>query len=364
MENLRHTPLADDHRALGAQMAPFAGWLMPIQYSGILAESRHCREAASLFDTCHMGEFHFRGDPVACGLERVFSCRLETIPVGRGRYGFLLNDRGGIIDDLVIFRLSPDELMIVVNAGTVEKDFEAIRSGLKGEPVLTDISSETGKLDIQGPLSREVLKDVCGVDVSAVPYFGFIRTDIFGSPAIVSRTGYTGELGFEIYGAADAVCGYWRRLLADGRVKPAGLGARDALRLEMGYSLYGSDLDETTTPLEAGLEQFVDFSKDFIGRDALIRQLEQGLARVRAAFQVNSRRSPRHGYQIYHNDLHVGHVTSGVFSPMLNCGIGMGYVKPEAASLGTSIVIRHESTAMDAVVKELPFYRGGSLRKK
>ncbi len=364
MQNLRQTPLSDEHQALGAQMAPFAGWLMPIQYSGILAESRHCREAASLFDTCHMGELHFRGDPVACGLERIFSCRTETIPVGRGRYGFLLNDRGGIIDDLVIFRLSPDEFMMVVNAGTVEKDFESIRSGLKGGGVFKNISSETGKLDLQGPMSREVLKDVCGVDTSGIPYFGLIQTEIFGSRAIVSRTGYTGELGFEIYGKPEAIAEYWRRFLADARVKPAGLGARDALRLEMGYSLYGSDIDETTTPLEAGLDQFVDFSKDFIGRDALLRQRDEGLTRIRAAFRVNSRRSPRHDYLIYHHDLHVGQVTSGVFSPMLNCGIGTGYVKPDAASPGTPLSIRHESTVMEAIVTEVPFYRDGSLRKR
>jgi aminomethyltransferase len=363
MENLRQTPLAGEHRALGARMAPFADWLMPIQYSGILDESRYCREAATLFDTCHMGEFHFRGDPVAGGLERIFSCRVETIPVGRGRYGFMLNDKGGIIDDLVIFRLSHDELMIVVNAGTVERDFGTISSALKGEAVLSDISAETGKLDLQGPMSRDVLKDVCGLDTSGIPYFGFIETDIFGSRAVVSRTGYTGELGFEIYCSIEAVVDFWRRFLADGRVKPAGLGARDALRLEMGYSLYGSDIDETTTPLEAGLGQFVDFGKDFMGREALLRQQEKGLSRMKAAFQVNSRRSPRHDYLIFHNDLQAGHVTSGVFSPMLNRGIGLGYVKPEAASPGTLLVIRHESTVMEAVVTGLPFYKGGSLRK-
>jgi aminomethyltransferase len=364
VEDIKQTPLLREHQALGAQMLPFGGWLMPIQYSGILAESTWCRENASLFDTCHMGEFRFRGDFAASGIERLFSCRLETIPVGRGRYGFLLNDAGGIVDDLVIFRLSDNEAMIVVNAGTTEKDFRAIRSGLKDDHVLEDISPETGKLDIQGPLSRETLEKVCGISVADIPYFGFKKIDIFGEEAIVSRTGYTGELGYEIYSNNEAIGEYWRRLLSDDRVKPAGLGARDVLRQEMGYCLYGSDIDETITPLEADLAQFVDFSKDFIGRDVLIRQQEDGVSRIRVAFRVNSRRSPRHHYQIFRGDQLVGHVTSGVFSPMLGCGIGMGYVTPEAAAPGTSLVIRHEAVSMEAEVTNLPFYKGGSLRRK
>jgi aminomethyltransferase len=344
-------------------MAPFGGWLMPIQYSGILAESAWCRENASLFDTCHMGEFLFRGDFAASGLERLFSCRLETIPIGRGRYGFLLNEAGGIVDDLVIFRLSNDEAMIVVNAGTTEKDFGTIRSGLKGDHVFTDISHETGKLDIQGPLSREVVEKVCGTSAAGIPYFGFRKMDFSGAEAIVSRTGYTGELGYEIYADKDLMGEIWRRFLSDDRVKPAGLGARDVLRQEMGYCLYGSEIDETTTPLEADLAQFVDFGKDFIGRDVLIRQQQEGPSRLRVAFRVSSRRSPRHDYQIYQGEQLVGRVTSGVFSPMLGCGIGMGYVRPDAAAPGTTLTIRHEAVSMEAEVIKLPFYGSGSLRK-
>jgi aminomethyltransferase len=211
VEDFKQTPLFREHQNLGAQMAPFGGWLMPIQYSGILAESAWCRENASLFDTCHMGEFLFRGDFAARGLERLFSCRLETIPIGRGRYGFLLNEAGGIVDDLVIFRLSNDEAMIVVNAGTTEKDFGTIRSGLKGDHVFTDISHETGKLDIQGPLSREVVEKVCGTSAAGIPYFGFRKMDFSGAEAIVSRTGYTGELGYEIYADKDLMGEIWRR---------------------------------------------------------------------------------------------------------------------------------------------------------
>lgn len=363
MEEQKHTPLLNEHKELGAQMAPFAGWLMPIQYAGILAETRWCREAASLFDTCHMGEFHFRGDFTATGLEEAFSCNVGTIPVGRARYGFLLNEAGGILDDLVIFRLADDEVMIVVNAGPGETDFNVIGSRLRGSFKFTDISSETGKLDLQGPLARAVLGDVGKVELAKLPFFGFRTFRMLDIDVLISRTGYTGELGYEIFVDSDCVTELWRRLSADERVRPAGLGARDVLRLEMGYSLYGSDIDDATTPLEARLDQFVDFGKEFIGRDALIAQGQQGLSRLKVAFRVNSRRTPRHDYKIYHHNELVGHVTSGVFSPMLGCGIGMGYVSPESTASGTALEIRHGETTMEAVVCDLPFYRDGSLKK-
>jgi len=363
MPELKQTPLFSEHQRLNAQMGPFGGWIMPIQYAGILSESKWCREAASLFDISHMGEFYFKGDFQTSGLESLFSCSIAKIPVSRGRYGFLLNDAGGIIDDLIVFRLSSDELMIVVNAETTEKDFRVIRSGLREESVFTDISAATAKLDIQGPLSRDVLVTLLGESVRQIPYFGFKKMEVFGLEAIVSRTGYTGELGYELYLEPDAIEDLWRRFLADERVRPAGLGARDVLRLEMGYSLYGSDIDETISPLEAGLGQFVDFSKEFVGKESLVRQQQQGLARSRVAFRVNSRRSPRHDYQIYHADAPVGRVTSGVFSPMLGCGIGIGLVVPESAAPGTSLVIRHEMTSMEATVVSLPFYTEGSLKR-
>ncbi len=363
MQDLRKTPLFREHLELGAKMVPFAGWEMPIQYSGILAESAWCRESVALFDISHMGVFSFKGDFEKTGLERIFSFSLATIPTGRCRYGFILNDAGGIIDDLVVVRLSGDELMMIVNAGTTDKDFGTIRAGLSEGCLFEDISAATGKLGIQGPLSRLALERFCGEEAARLPFFGVKKADLFGSEAVISRTGYTGELGFEIYGRNDVIVECWRRFLADERVKPAGLGARDVLRLEMGYSLYGSDIDETTTPLEAGLGQFVDFGKEFIGRDSLVRQRANGPERVKVAFRVNSRRSPRHEYRIFHNGLEVGHVTSGVFSPTLSCGIGLGYVNPESSAIGTALVISHETTSMEAVVTELPFYKGGSLRE-
>ena len=361
MEELKATPLLAEHRTRNALIAPFGGWQMPIQYEGIIAEHRWCREKAALFDICHMGEFLFRGDIAGSGLEDVLTFSVKGIPVGRSRYGFLLNERGGVVDDLIVFRLAEDEAMVVVNAATIAKDFATIGARLKGGE-FRDITSVTGKLDLQGPLARDVLADVVDPDVSGIPYFRFVRMEILGSPAIVSRTGYTGELGYEIFLPADRVVELWRLLLADERVKPAGLGARDVLRLEMGYSLYGSDIDEETTPLEAGLDAFVNLDKKFVGREALLRLRDEGLSRLKVAFRVDSRRTPRHHYEILRGGVRVGTVTSGVFSPMLGCGIGLGFVRPEDAAVGTPLSIRHEKTGMEAVVCGLPFYTGGSLR--
>ena len=362
MEELKSTPLVTEHEKLHALMAPFGGWNMPIQYEGIIAEHRWCREQAALFDICHMGEFLYQGDIEAGGLENVFTFSVKSIPVGRSRYGFLLNDRGGVIDDLIVFRLAEDEVMIVVNAATIANDFAVIGSRLTGSARFTDISTATGKLDLQGPRARDVLVAAFGLEVGTIPYFKFIRTTILGVPAIVSRTGYTGELGYEIFLPADKVTELWHLLLADKRVKPAGLGARDVLRLEVGYSLYGSDIDEETTPLEAGLEAFVNFNKEFVGREALLKQQQEGLKKVKTAFRVTSRRSPRHHYEICFEGESVGSVTSGVFSPMLGCGIGIGFVKPGMATLGAPLTIRHDKVSMEATVVELPFYTEGSLR--
>ncbi|MSN24358.1 MAG: glycine cleavage system aminomethyltransferase GcvT [Geobacter sp.] len=355
------TPINSRHRDLKALMAPFGGWDMPIQYEGIIAEHAWCRQKAALFDICHMGEFLFQGDFESGGLEDVFTFSVKTIPVGRSRYGFLLNEQGGIIDDLIVFRLAEDKVMVVVNAATAPNDFDAIKQRLRGG-TFTNITDQTGKLDIQGPLARDVMVAALGGQVAAIPYFKFITMDILGVEAIVSRTGYTGELGYEIFIPAEKVCQLWDLLLQDERVKPAGLGARDVLRLEVGYSLYGSDIDEVTTPLEAGLGAFVNFDKNFVGKDALLKQKETGITRQKIAFQVSSRRSPRHHYEIFSGDRQIGAVTSGVFSPMLGCGIGIGFAESGDYPLGTQLTIRHERVSMEAVVCEVPFYGGGSLR--
>jgi aminomethyltransferase len=364
MELLRETPLIGRHREQKALLAPFGGWNMPIQYEGgILSEHRWCREKAALFDVCHMGEFLYRGDIVDGGLEDVFTFSVTSIPEGRSRYGFLLNERGGVIDDLIVFRLAKDEVMIVVNAATADNDFGVIRSRLKENANFSDISAATGKLDPQGPLSQDVMIDLLGRKIASIPYFRFVTMEVLGSKAIVSRTGYTGELGYEIFLPAEKTVELWDKLLKDPRVKPAGLGARDLLRLEVGYSLYGNDLDETITPLEAGLEGFVNFDSEFVGKGALLRQQATGLKRTKVSFRVGSRRSPRHHYEIWSGDRNVGFTTSGGFAPMLGCGIGLGLVSPDAATMETELTIRHENVSMPATFCELPFYLGGSVRK-
>ena len=361
MEPLQLTPLNSVHRSLHALMAPFGGWDMPIQYEGIIAEHSCCRKQAALFDICHMGEFIFEGDIVRDGLEDIFTFSVASIPVGRSRYGFLLNSLGGIIDDLIVFRLAEHRVMIVVNAATAPNDFAVIKERLSGGS-FTNITSETGKLDLQGPLARDVMAGFFQPAITQLPYFKFTTTTIMGCEAIVSRTGYTGELGYEIFLPADRVAELWQLLLTDKRVKPAGLGARDLLRLEVGYSLYGSDLSETITPLEAGLDSFVNLDKNFVGKEALLQQKNSGPARVKIAFKADSRRSPRHDYSIRGNGEQSGVVTSGAFSPMLGCGIGIGFVKPGLAVPGTPLAICHDKVEIAATVCNLPFYSGGSLR--
>lgn len=360
-EQLQQTLLHTRHRALGALMAPFGGWDMPIQYEGIIAEHRWCREQAALFDICHMGEFLFKGDLVGSGLEDAFTFSVVAIPVGRSKYGFLLNEQGGIIDDLIVFRTAVDQVMIVVNAATAPNDFKVIQSRLSGGE-FADVTAATAKLDLQGPKSREVLVDQLGGWVAEIPYFRFVQQTVLGAPAIVSRTGYTGELGYEIFLPAGKVVELWDTLLADPRVKPAGLGARDVLRLEVGYSLYGSDIDQATTPLEADLAGFVKWDKRFTGKDALLQQQGRPLKRLKAAFKVNSRRTPRHGFGIFSGERQIGEVTSGVFSPMLGCGIGLGYVDAAHTAIGTPLTIRQDRTIMEATVCSLPFYDQGSVR--
>ncbi|HEY3309850.1 MAG TPA: glycine cleavage system aminomethyltransferase GcvT [Desulfuromonadaceae bacterium] len=361
MEELKSTPLHGRHETLKALMAPFGGWDMPIQYEGIIAEHRWCREQAALFDICHMGEFLFEGDFESGGLEDVFTFSVKSIPIGRSRYGFLLNEQGGIIDDLIVFRLAEEKAMIVVNAATADNDFSVISARLQGG-LFKNISAETGKLDIQGPLSRAVLTSLFGDQIAKIPYFKFTTMQILGCEAIVSRTGYTGELGYEIFLPAAKVVDLWDLLLKDDRVKPAGLGARDVLRLEVGYSLYGSDINETTTPLEAGLEGFVNFNKNFVGKEALLSQKKQGVSRKKIAFQVSGRRSPRHHYEIFSGERRIGSVTSGVFSPMLCCGIGIGFIDAGEFAIGTALSIRHDRVTMDARICELPFFKDGSVR--
>ena len=360
MEALKSTPLLDSHVSLGAKMAPFAGWNMPIQYEGIIAETMHTRRAVSCFDICHMGEFLVRADLKKSGLDNIICGRIDNLKIGSCRYSSILNEVGGVIDDLIVYRKEENLWMIVVNAATIEKDKSHFLKHLKAGSDLKDISASLGKIDLQGPMSREILTAIAPEAVK-LDYFTFMEADILGETNIVSRTGYTGELGFELYTSIDKIQDLWKRLVSDNRVKPAGLGSRDVLRLEMGYSLYGQDIDENTTPLETGLEKFVTLEKDFIGKTALLKQQKTGPMRFRIFFKTLSRRSPRHNYKIYCDSDAIGLVTSGTFSPCLERGIGIGFADSPLKD-GAKITVGDDNVKIDAVVCDKPFVKNTSLK--
>jgi len=355
------TPLFEQHRNLGAKLAPFGGWLMPIQYSGIIDEHNWVRKNSGLFDICHMGEFMVQADLAKANLGNLVTINLEGMPQGACRYGFMLNEQGGIIDDLLVYRIDSAEWMIVVNAAASDGDFAHLKEHLTGAMRIENISQVLGKLDLQGPLSADVLEDLAGPGIKSLKYYTFGYFDILGERIIISRTGYTGEMGYELYMPNNKIPQLWEKLLNDQRVKPIGLGARDTLRLEMGYSLYGQDIDKNTTPLEAGLSNFIDWNKEFIGKGSLLKQKQNGVLRRMICFLADSRRSPRHNYRIIYKDKDVGAVTSGSFSPSLGFGIGMGYVKDEI-SLGEQIILSENSISINAKVTAKPFYKNGSAK--
>ncbi|MEG6502883.1 glycine cleavage system aminomethyltransferase GcvT, partial [Desulfovibrio sp. 1214_IL3152] len=266
MSDLR-TPLTSWHEGQGAKMAPFAGWLMPIQYEGILAEHLHTRKHAGIFDICHMGEFRIEGPGAAEALSRAVSHNLETLAPGKCRYGFLLTDKGGVLDDGIIYRFGPDSFMAVVNAACAPGDLATLRARLPENVKITDISAETGKVDLQGPDSLDVLEKIMGENFHDLGYFSFRESTWQGVPVLVSRTGYTGELGYELYLPSEKTEAFWKALLADERVKPIGLGARDTLRLEAGLPLYGHDLDEGHTPAEAGMARMMTSQAEYVGKE-------------------------------------------------------------------------------------------------
>lgn len=327
---------------------------MPIQYQGILAEHLHTRQAVSVFDICHMGEFLLEADPVASGLDEILTQNIISMPVGSCRYGFMLNENAGILDDLVVYRINGNKWMLVVNAATTPYDYKHLEKNLSGACRLQNISDKTGKLDVQGPLSLEVLKNIFGKQIESLNYYTFAKFSFEQEDCIISRTGYTGELGYEIYIANECAKKLWDLLLKDERVRPAGLGCRDTLRLEMSYPLYGQDIDINHSPLAAGLAKFVDLNKNFIGKEAMLKQKAGGSLERLICFKADSRRSPRHGFAIFDQDKQVGIVTSGSFSPSLSVGIGMGYVVG-SYDVGSQLLIKDNSIEIPVKVVKKPF---------
>ena len=358
------TPLYDAHVKLGARMAPFGGWDMPIQYEGILIEHAYTRSVCGLFDICHMGEFELSGPTAESDLERLLTQSVKAIAIGQCKYGFLLKDNGGVIDDLTCYRMAADHFMLVVNAGTCKGDADWISNRLSPGTRFHDISPWTGKLDIQGPESRACLEEALGTKIPDLKYFHFTRMTLLGVSCLLSRTGYTGEWGYELYMPIEATQRFWDKLVAPGRIKPIGLGARDTLRLEVGYPLYGHELSDQQTPVPAFGKNFVDTSKDFIGRSGVMIDLEKGTPRVLTGLTLSSKRAARADDAIWAGDKKVGVVTSGSLAPSLGYAVAMAYVDRSVVEAGTPVEIEVKGGRLAATITPLPFYKNGTARRK
>ncbi len=355
----QRTPLFDTHVRAGARLVEFAGWEMPVQYAGILAEHQAVRTRVGLFDVSHMGEVVFRGPKALEALNKVFTNDLSKVADGQAQYGCLCRDSGGIVDDVVVYRRAADDLLVCVNAGNRAKDFEWLASHAGGADVKNE-SDAWAQLALQGPKAAGLLQRLTQVNLSQMRSYRFAPGDVAGIPCIVARTGYTGEDGFELFCPSDRGAALWDALIDAGKpegIAPAGLGCRDSLRLEMAYRLYGSDMDDTTTPLEAGLAWVVKLDKgDFIGRAKLVEQKEAGVSRKLVGFTLVDAGIARHGYAVLQDGKPVGTVTSGTKSPSLGTSIGLAYVPPGLAAEGSTFGVDIRGRAAAAKVVKTPFY--------
>jgi aminomethyltransferase len=357
---LKRTPLHAAHVRLGARMIGFGGWDMPVQYAGIVEEHRTVRSAVGCFDVSHMGEFEFRGSDAERALGRLTTNDVAALAVGQVQYSLLCHEDGGIVDDLTLYRLAPDHFMMTVNAANIEKDWGWATGHLDGRVEAKNVSADTGLIAVQGPKAEALVGRLADGDVAAIGYYHFTRGQVAGVPGLVSRTGYTGEDGFELYLPAARTEAVWEALLAAGKrdgVAPIGLGARDTLRLEMRYALYGNDIDHTTNPLEAGLGWVVKLAKgDFLGKPAIEHVKAEGPKRRLVGFEMVDRAVARHGYRILRDGAEVGHVTSGSYGPSVDRYIGMGYVGAALSAVGSEIEVEVRGRAQKARVVKTPFY--------
>ncbi len=356
------TPLYQKHVGLKARIAPFSGWDMPIQYEGILAEHEWTRTNSSIFDTSHMGVFLLRGATALADLERLLTMNVSTIAVNQARYGYLLNEEGGCLDDLTCYRFGSDLFWLIVIAGPLQSDAEWIKAHLSKDTIFDDLSPRTAKLDIQGPNARAELEAAFGDTFPDLRYFRFTTKRLAGIPVVISRTGYTGEFGYELYLPSSAALDFWEIILKPGKIKPAGLGARDTLRLEIGYPLYGHELKAQQTPVSAARGSFIDFNKAFIGRDACLRDRDEGCNRYLCGLRLNSKRAARAHDKVMLGDKEVGEVTSGSLSPSLNTAIALAYVEGAQTAVGTRLEIESRGSRLAAEVVKTPFYSEGSAR--
>lgn len=360
---MKNTALTEVHEALGAKMVPFAGFNMPVQYEGVNVEHETVRQAVGVFDVSHMGEFLIEGPHALELIQKVSSNDASALTVGKAQYSCLPNQSGGIVDDLIIYRIKEQTYLLVVNASNIEKDWEWIQSQNNVGATMRNLSDDYSLLAIQGPKAVEAMQSLTSHDLSAIKFYNFIVGDFAGIEyVIISATGYTGSGGFEIYCKNSEVQQIWENVFEAGKaygIKPIGLAARDTLRLEMGYCLYGNDIDDTTSPIEAGLGWITKFNKDFINSEALKSEKERGPKQKLVGFELNERGIPRNGYDIVDAEgNNIGRVTSGTMSPSLGKGIGLGYVPSEIAQPGTTIHIQIRKNAVPATIVKLPFYKG------
>jgi aminomethyltransferase len=363
MPELSKTPLNAVHRESGARMVPFGGWDMPVEYSGLIAEHLAVRRAAGLFDVSHMGEFEVTGPRAQDFLQRVTANNVAKLTDGQAQYSALPLPSGAPVDDVIVYRHAADRFLLVVNAGNLEKDWKWLQSQGPEGCTLTDRSAETALLALQGPRSQEILQPLTDIDLTQISYYHFAEGPVAGHPATVARTGYTGEDGFEIFVAADRAAALWRRLIDAGRDRgllPAGLGARDTLRLEARMCLYGNDMDETTTLVEAGLGWIVSLDEAkgaFNGRAILEAQKKSGAPRKLVGFEVTGRGIARHGYPAFVAGAEAGPVTSGSYAPFLQKNIGLVYLPSPKAAAGTEFDVEIRGKRVPARVVPTPFYK-------
>jgi aminomethyltransferase len=358
------TAFYDQHVKASAKMVEFAGFMMPIQYVGSIAEHQAVRENIGLFDLSHMGEVEITGGDALAFLQRVTTNNVAALEVGQIQYSCLTNERGGIVDDLLVYRLA-DRYMLVVNAACAVKDVAWLRSHLAGEAKLVDRSAETSLLAVQGPNAEKLLAELTDYDLAAMPYYHSAVADIAGCSVLFSRTGYTGEDGFELYIPPQHTNALWRAVTEAGRnrgLQLVGLAARDSLRLEMKMALYGNDIDETTNPIEAGLGWVVHLDKEFTGRDEIARVKAEKPQRRLVCLEIEGRAIPRHGHDLLVDGQPVGKVTSGTFSPSLQKPIALGYLPRRSAKVGTAVEVAIRNKHFPARVVKPPFYKEGSHR--
>lgn len=359
---MKQVPLQHVHEALGAKMVPFAGFNMPVQYEGVNIEHETVRNGVGVFDVSHMGEFLLTGEKALDLIQKVSSNDASVIKIGKAQYACLPNDKGGIVDDLIIYRIKEDQYLLVVNASNIDKDWDWISKHNDMGVDMRNLSDDYALLAIQGPKSIEAMQSLTSANLSEIPFYSFEVADFAGiDNVIISATGYTGSGGFEIYCKNDEVEQIWNKVFEAGKsfgIKPIGLAARDTLRLEMGFCLYGNDIDDTTSPLEAGLGWVTKFTKDFINSDNLKKQKEEGVKRKLIGFELLEKGIPRHDYEIVDkNGNTIGKVTSGTMAPSLGKGIGLGYVTMEHSKVDSEIYIRIRKNDVPAKVVKTPFYK-------